>query len=92
VAIGGYANVHAVESSLPTDGMYGMGVLGIVEVMNIMGKQRSIALRLWLGCLGVIPWVFLPRSVQQRTVRCSVNYIPGSEMDAKGEREEHKFR
>ena len=69
-----------------------MGVLGIVEVTSIMCKRGSIALRLWLGCLVVIPWVFLPRSVQQRTARRSVNYIPDSEMDAEEEKEEHKFR
>jgi len=33
--IGGYANARAVESLLPTDGVYGMDVLGIVEVTNI---------------------------------------------------------
>ena len=41
MAIGGCANVHVVESLLLTDGMLGMDVFGIVEVMSIMGNPDS---------------------------------------------------
>ena len=39
---GGYADAPGVESSLPTDGMLGMDVPGIVEVTNIKCSQEGI--------------------------------------------------